>query len=523
MNGPANASTPGKKGGSALLRALESIPSLRFLGWGFLLSWGTISTFTHVFAENGVGSSQTYWLANMAFTAIALFAAGLTGRKLVEEKNGITAMKASFTLICASTFLIIALPINAAWLETSLQIIAGSLSGVGMALGTMSWGLYYSSLDAREIESYTVFSVALMVLCYAFCLVVPRPVVLVFLVCLPAMSFACRILCRMQGTDTSEETQAADSSIEKRAEKLTTWGDFGGFFRIGLGVSAASMCISSLWSLLGSETAMLDNNLFSISLLSGTAVAIILALYCITFARRINLDSLYRWVIPLVVFALFLVSTNVPVSLFCGSLCNFAAQMALDVLTFIYFCELSSKQKGFAHAIIGFGRFFLEGGIFFGIIVANGLAWIMKTHSISLSSTLFLLSSILVAAAMVSMTDRGRPSFSRTHDEEPFRLGKDGGSGGNSEEMALNPVDVEVLARALFEQRCDTVAERYRLSNREREVLALLAEGRSLPYIRNELFISKSTTGTHVSHIYTKLGVHSKEELIALVENADVS
>ena len=43
-----------------------------------------------------------------------------------------------------------------------------------------------------------------------------------------------------------------------------------------------------------------------------------------------------------------------------------------------------------------------------------------------------------------------------------------------------------------------------------------LLEGRSHPYIRDELFISKSTVDTHVRHIYSKTGVKSKQELIDL-------
>ena len=45
-----------------------------------------------------------------------------------------------------------------------------------------------------------------------------------------------------------------------------------------------------------------------------------------------------------------------------------------------------------------------------------------------------------------------------------------------------------------------------------------LARGRSQTYIREALFLSKNTVATHVRRIYTKLDVHSKQELIDLVE-----
>jgi LuxR family maltose regulon positive regulatory protein len=49
------------------------------------------------------------------------------------------------------------------------------------------------------------------------------------------------------------------------------------------------------------------------------------------------------------------------------------------------------------------------------------------------------------------------------------------------------------------------------LSEREREVLGLLAEGLSYRETGQRLFVSLPTIKTHVSHIYGKLGVHDRE------------
>ena len=65
------------------------------------------------------------------------------------------------------------------------------------------------------------------------------------------------------------------------------------------------------------------------------------------------------------------------------------------------------------------------------------------------------------------------------------------------------------------------VAARYQLSPREAEVCEYLARGRSQTYIREALFLSKNTVATHVRRIYTKLDVHSKQELIDLVEGQE--
>jgi ATP/maltotriose-dependent transcriptional regulator MalT len=55
---------------------------------------------------------------------------------------------------------------------------------------------------------------------------------------------------------------------------------------------------------------------------------------------------------------------------------------------------------------------------------------------------------------------------------------------------------------------------RERLSNRERDVFELIAQGRTNREIAKTLFISESTTKVHVHHILEKLGVRSRTEAV---------
>ena len=55
-------------------------------------------------------------------------------------------------------------------------------------------------------------------------------------------------------------------------------------------------------------------------------------------------------------------------------------------------------------------------------------------------------------------------------------------------------------------------ADPFGLTTREREVLALVAEGYTNRRIAETLFISESTAGVHVSHILGKLGVETRTE-----------
>ena len=67
-----------------------------------------------------------------------------------------------------------------------------------------------------------------------------------------------------------------------------------------------------------------------------------------------------------------------------------------------------------------------------------------------------------------------------------------------------------------FEQRCRKLAQLYRLSPREVDIAALMAQGRSVPYIADKLGLSANTVRSYAQEAYAKLGVHSKQEIIDL-------
>jgi DNA-binding NarL/FixJ family response regulator len=71
-------------------------------------------------------------------------------------------------------------------------------------------------------------------------------------------------------------------------------------------------------------------------------------------------------------------------------------------------------------------------------------------------------------------------------------------------------VDPEVVAQLLGRKRPDdALAE---LTGREREILALMAEGRSNQGIGHKLFLSPKTVETHVHAIFRKLGLEASED-----------
>ena len=94
----------------------------------------------------------------------------------------------------------------------------------------------------------------------------------------------------------------------------------------------------------------------------------------------------------------------------------------------------------------------------------------------------------------------------------------DGEEGGGADDGPC--ADEPDRSRTVFEECCADVAQAFRLTRRETEVFLLLAQGRSSPVIEERLVVSRNTVKTHVRNIYAKLGVHSQQELIDVVEAA---
>jgi DNA-binding CsgD family transcriptional regulator len=88
--------------------------------------------------------------------------------------------------------------------------------------------------------------------------------------------------------------------------------------------------------------------------------------------------------------------------------------------------------------------------------------------------------------------------------------------------------DADRLARAAGldvdqqEARAADPLASYGLTSREREVLLLLAAGRSNPQIAQTLFISPKTASVHVSNILGKLGLSSRVEAAGLISRLGV-
>jgi DNA-binding CsgD family transcriptional regulator len=80
-------------------------------------------------------------------------------------------------------------------------------------------------------------------------------------------------------------------------------------------------------------------------------------------------------------------------------------------------------------------------------------------------------------------------------------------------------VQVEIKSNEREERQLDAIAQEFGLSAREREVIGMLAQGYTSAFIAEKLGVMTGTSKSHIAHIYQKLGVHHKDEMLELVDN----
>jgi DNA-binding NarL/FixJ family response regulator len=129
----------------------------------------------------------------------------------------------------------------------------------------------------------------------------------------------------------------------------------------------------------------------------------------------------------------------------------------------------------------------------------------------------YLLAYALLRQAEVACATADRDSASEAV-AEAARLGAALGAAPLLEEARAlaRRARLRIEADAPEAETAKAGIDAFSLTQREREVLELLADGRSNPQIAAELFISRKTASVHVSNILGKLGVASRGEAAAM-------
>lgn len=92
------------------------------------------------------------------------------------------------------------------------------------------------------------------------------------------------------------------------------------------------------------------------------------------------------------------------------------------------------------------------------------------------------------------------------------------------ESRLFTDLDIPTVAVSMYDsidEGCARLGRQYNLTDREVEIVKLLCKGRSKNYIAETLFISENTVRSHSRHIYQKLNVHSKQDIMDMLSEGE--
>lgn len=173
-------------------------------------------------------------------------------------------------------------------------------------------------------------------------------------------------------------------------------------------------------------------------------------------------------------------------------------RLLLWILYWVLLVE--SAQDGRGDAVVLVGLFFL---------VLRSLSLILTDAISAAIEALSLGNSFIDIATLVAATGFLAIAF--------LFIGLHGAAGRGAETTASPAPPSAPDTQVARETACRDLARTCGLTEREANVLVLLSQGHTMKKVGDKLFISLDTTKTHARSLYRKLGVHSKQELIDLV------
>lgn len=440
-----------------------------------------------------------------------------------------------------------------------LFAISAVLTGAGSALMWVMWGQLYARLPQDAVESYAPASAFVAALLSIAAMAAPQGASIVLVSAFPLVSGA--LLCRAW-SETRALASADHASLP--AAPLPLREAFGSMGRGGFGILTACMFVSIEGSFWASSSADASHAVI-IFVVSALFMAVV-SVSATAGPRRVSLSFAYRWMCPLMVagFAAIIV-LGTKTGAFAAAGVGIASRFAFCVITQMYFASYAARGAATPVQSYAVGWLFVHVGDLLGLLVSFPLQGAIGAGALAPSGVAAVLIVALVAAVMLALNDETRflswetpqsyagsvCAASAAGASAVAGVGAAGeagagqvalrpqsvrGAGGEGESAAgetgasasaatagasagtaadhpsQNPQPVDFIGR-----RVALLAREHKLTPRETEVFGLLAHGRSIPYVRDALIISRDTAATHAKHIYAKLDVHSRQELIDLV------
>ncbi len=377
--------------------------------------------------------------------------------------------------------------------------VAGVLLGIGSALSYVCWELTLAQGTRDEARAAillaTVFSVVLY-LPIAFCakeeLVVPLLAALIC-ACVVLLAASCRL-----------KASAEPAPPQARLSWKALWSDLAMPLACTMMLGLIGPAIGSFATLepMGRELPLLLYQFGSL------ATAATLALCWFVLKKNPSIEGTFLVLVPAAVIALFLFPFWT--SGYQGFVLAFGCFVfsLVSILMMLFSIELARRHGlGLSAVYCLFAT-----GTYLAQVLAGALSGIVNgsdyPRQFQIIAVVVLLLWGLSVIGLLTLW-RTRLKASRHTKPEPEAIP---GEAGQAEEQSHS-----------LESRCAALRDSHGLSPREFEVLELIGRGRDVAAIAEILCLSRNTVRTHIQRLYADLDVHTRQELIDLIERTPAS
>lgn len=457
--------------GRRLADMTKLVPS--FFGFAFVRAWDDLvfSRFAALFPDTPWLGQDIVSLGMLPVFFLIVFAA----RRLAPlYRRPVLVIGAPLLMVASVVFyeLLLGMPDGT---QAALVLVA-LLAGAGAALSILQWAELQSCLNSLQIVLYVSGSFFLGSLLGWMALDAGPERMAVVLLLLPALSLFCL---------KTAFAKIATSDLPKN-----DWGAvrFPWKLVIVLGVYEFAMGVTQGDVAFGEDAPVLG-------VLAASAVLFCLAFF---FSHRFDFTRIYRTPFVLMVCGLLAALLSFSASNAVANVLVSTGYALMFLLLTMLLCDISHRYGVSAALLCSIEELVMFTGVG-GHLVAQpavraAVPLLQDGTVLSIS-----LAVLVVIASMVLLSER-----------EYSRWG--------ASFFGVGSRDSEADVRAAFVERCDELALQHRLSPREKEVFQLIAEGKSPSEIEGELYIASGTLKSHTRRIYQKFDVHSRGELVALLQ-----
>ena len=401
----------------------------------------------------------------------------------------------------------------------------GVLLGVGCAGMFMLWQRYFASLPAEKGNVRLIVGTAIAPFMYFGLYLVPVALTafLIPLVFVPLCGLAVALSVREMSLDQSmfEDVPRQHPRVYRRVA--------ADYWRSALCVGAlafASGVIRGI-ALLHMELGMVVN---AASMIGSFVSAAVLLLLWYRLRFRFGLTTVFRVVYPLVITGFLLLPFLGPVYLNLFAALTYMV-FSLVLMLMMMQCAQISRDRGinpvFIYAFFGAVVYFMQDvGFLLGWesdFMAESTEWLFFVAMVSsyvLGMALLASSGTLFKSLATKGTVAADPiEFAAARTGEAGK-GKGKPRAKQRRNRASASEDADRI-RDRISKQCRDLQERYALSTRETEVMELIARGNSMASIAERLVISENTVRTHAKHIYAKLDIHKRQELLDMLHELE--